>query len=279
MIMNSRAACARWAVPVAAFIFTLLPAPAPPAAAGDDPQPALPPLDLHIAPVITRAGEEFEARLHAETGEPLGVFAVRIEAALAQVQLRSWAFGEGLQNHIALNGEPPVCDIIIYPDGSRMFAVMVLDPPFSSQDYGSEAFVLDFQVETENPAATCILYSGDTPDYEPGDDLLTVVGRMSPERHCAPVFIAGAPAFRRGDADGDARRSLTDALHILNYLFLAGRNLDCADAADTNDDGLVNVTDCVFLLGALFLETAPPWTDCGRDATRDSLPACGRTSC
>jgi hypothetical protein len=245
----------------------------------DDPEPASAPLLLDLPAVTTHVGEEFEARLEAHTETPLRVFALRVEAAPAQVRLRSWSFGLGLRNHIALHGEPPACDIIIYPDGSRMFAVMVMDPPFSSREYGSECFVLRFSVEAERPAATCILYSGDTPDYEPGDDLLSVMSRMGPERSCAPVFIAGAPSIRRGDADGDARRGITDAIRILNYLFLEARDLDCADAADANDDGLVNVTDCVLLLGTLFLGSEPPWTDCSADRTQDSLPACGRPSC
>ena len=229
--------------------------------------------------MTTRVGEQFEVRLHAHTGTPLRIFALRVEAAPAQVRLRSWSFGEGLLNHITLHGEPPACDIVVYPDGSRMFAVMAMDPPFSSQDYGSECFVLRFNVEAESPGTTCILYSGDTPDYEPGDDLLTVISRMSPERKCAPVLITGAPAFRRGDTDGDARRSITDAIHILDYLFLGVRESDCPDAADANDDGLVNVTDGVFLLGVLFLGIQPPWTDCEFDRTRDLLPECRGPSC
>jgi len=192
----------------------------PPAASQEEPGPAGKSLRLELPTVTTRVGEQFEVRLHAHTGTPLRIFALRVEAAPAQVRLRSWSFGEGLLNHITLHGEPPACDIVVYPDGSRMFAVMAMDPPFSSQDYGSECFVLRFNVEAESPGTTCILYSGDTPDYEPGDDLLTVISRLSPERRCAPVLITGAPAIRRGDADGDARRSITDAIHILDYLFL-----------------------------------------------------------
>jgi hypothetical protein len=180
---------------------------------------------------------------------------------------------------VALHGEPPACDIVVYPDGSRMFAVMVMDPPFSSRAYGSECLVLRFSVEAERPGMTCVLYSGDTPDYEPGDDLLTVIGRMSPERRCAPVLIAGGLAIRRGDADGDSRRTISDAIRILGHLFLDAPEPDCADAADANDDGRVDVTDGVFLLGVLFLGTDPPWTDCGLDRTADSLPECGGPSC
>jgi len=270
---------ARWPALAPFAVASVLALSSPPAASQEEPGPAGKSLRLELPTVTAPVGEQFEVRLHAHTGTPLRVFALRVEAAPAQVRLRSWSFGEGLLNHIALHGEPPACDIVVYPAGSRMFAVMAMAPPFSSQDYGSECFVLRFNVEAESPGITCILYSGDTPDYEPGDDLLTVISRMSPERRCAPVLITGAPAIRRGDADGDARRSITDAIHILDYLFLGVRELDCPDAADANDDGLVNVTDGVFLLGVLFLGTQPPWTDCELDRTRDLLPECGGPSC
>jgi hypothetical protein len=277
--MSPRHLDARWPALSPFAVASLLALSSPPAASQEEPGPAGKSLRLELPTVTTRVGEQFEVRLQAHTGTPLSVFALRVEAAPAQVRLRSWSFGEGLLNHIAEHGEPPACDIVVYPDGSRMFAVMVMDPPFSSQDHGSECFVLRFQVEAESPGMTCILYSGDTPDYEPGDDLLTVISRMTPERRCAPVVIAGGLTIRRGDADGDTRRTITDAIHILDHLFLGAPEPDCADASDANDDGLVNVSDGVFLLGVLFLGTDPPWMDCGPDRTTDSLPECSGPSC
>ncbi len=247
--------------------------------AQEDPGPGDAPLRLELPAARTHVGQQFERRLQLYSEKPLEVFALRIETAPALVRLRSWSFGEGIERHIALHGAPPVCDIIVYPDGSRMFAVMVMDPPFSSEEYGSECLVLQFAVEAESPGTTCILYSGDTPDYEPGDDLLTVISRMRPERRCAPVFIAGAPPIRRGDVDGDARSNITDAIRILRYLFAGGEEPDCADAADLNDDGRVDMVDSVALLRALFHAIEPPWPECSADRTRDSLPSCGRPSC
>ena len=81
--------------------------------------------------------------------------------------------------------------------------------------------------------------------------------------------------FLRGDADGNGRRQTTDALHILRGLF-RGERLDCADAADVNDDGNVDVTDPVMLLRALFCENAGPIPvprrHAGNDPTPDDLP-------
>ena len=46
--------------------------------------------------------------------------------------------------------------------------------------------------------------------------------------------------FIRGDADGDGRLNLADALGVLNFLFANGTpNLDCVNALDANDrDGV-----------------------------------------
>ena len=65
--------------------------------------------------------------------------------------------------------------------------------------------------------------------------------------------------FIRGDVDEDRRFRVTDALVVLQALFLGGPGTEvCADAADINDDGKLNVSDCVFLLSYLFRGGPPP---------------------
>jgi RNA polymerase sigma factor (sigma-70 family) len=85
--------------------------------------------------------------------------------------------------------------------------------------------------------------------------------------------------FRRGDADGDLRAELTDAVIILSGLFLGG-DLPCEDAADVDDDGALRLTDAVQLLVHLFLSGPPPappgLAGCGRDPTADALYPCSR---
>ena len=57
-----------------------------------------------------------------------------------------------------------------------------------------------------------------------------------------------------------------------------GYEIDCADACDFNDDGLINLADPVFGLNYLFTFGAvppPPGAyDDGPDPTEDSLPVC-----
>lgn len=86
----------------------------------------------------------------------------------------------------------------------------------------------------------------------------------------------GAPRFVRGDTDADGKINLTDAVSVLNYLFVGGREPSCFDAADSDDNGQLQLTDAVRLLGWLFLGNAAPpapspssgtypQTDCGTD--------------
>ena len=58
------------------------------------------------------------------------------------------------------------------------------------------------------------------------------------------------PSFHRGDA-----LQLTDAVRILNFLFLGTGRIDCMDAADADNNGTVQLTDAVRILNVLFLGT------------------------
>jgi hypothetical protein len=81
--------------------------------------------------------------------------------------------------------------------------------------------------------------------------------------------------FRRGDADGDGRVGLTDAVEVLASLFQGGGPLACEDASDADDDGALGLTDAVSILVYLFQGgTAPPDpgpSACGSDPTGDAL--------
>lgn len=89
--------------------------------------------------------------------------------------------------------------------------------------------------------------------------------------------------FLRGDATGDGNINITDAVNILNYLFLGGGEPICQDAADSDDSGVVNLTDAVFILNWLFLggisPPAPGPDSCGADPTPDALECVEFFSC
>src|SRR5262249_22817969 len=64
--------------------------------------------------------------------------------------------------------------------------------------------------------------------------------------------------------------------------FQGQRIMDCPDAADVNDDGIVNISDPVYLLRFLFQGgpgPPPPFPVCGADPTADSLGCASYTTC
>jgi len=84
--------------------------------------------------------------------------------------------------------------------------------------------------------------------------------------------------FIRGNANGDERLDIADAVWILNELFHDGRPSPCGDAADSNDDGRIDISDAVHLIRYLFLTgSAPSWPfpECGLDETEDDLDCPG----
>ena len=83
--------------------------------------------------------------------------------------------------------------------------------------------------------------------------------------------------FRRGDANNDGALNLTDGVVILGFLFLGSGELPCLDAADADDGGTVQVTDAVVLFNYLFRgEAAPvePFGSCGSDPTTGDALHC-----
>jgi uncharacterized delta-60 repeat protein len=88
--------------------------------------------------------------------------------------------------------------------------------------------------------------------------------------------------LKRGTIDADDKVDITDAIVLLQYLFLGGDAPQCLDAADVDDSGELNVTDPIRLLSHLFLGgIAPeePFTQCGRDITLDSIECNVHPSC
>ena len=76
------------------------------------------------------------------------------------------------------------------------------------------------------------------------------------------------PTFVRGDSDDNGILNLTDAIFNLNYLFVGGSQPGCFDASDADNNGSLQLTDGIFILNYLFLGgRAPPEPNgaCGPD--------------
>jgi len=81
--------------------------------------------------------------------------------------------------------------------------------------------------------------------------------------------------FVRGDANADGGNDISDAVFVLNYLFVGGGLVpECAKSADANDSGVLDLTDAIFELNFLFQggqPIPPPFPGCGLDETEDPL--------
>ena len=87
-------------------------------------------------------------------------------------------------------------------------------------------------------------------------------------------IVGDQTVFIRGDSNGDSVIDLSDARHTLGYLFLGTEAPVCLDAADSDDDGNLNITDpvrtLVFLFrGGPFLPA--PYPNAGIDPTPDTM--------
>ena len=119
----------------------------------------------------------------------------------------------------------------------------------------------------------------DTPDYISGLQISgsTLLVAVSGANALFRVLIFPfSPEFVRGDFDSSGAVNITDAVGIAEYLFGNGTAPLCNDAADTNDDGILDVSDPVYLLFALFIPgSSPPpapFPEPGNDPTfRDNL--------
>ena len=73
-----------------------------------------------------------------------------------------------------------------------------------------------------------------------------------------------------GDASSDGLVNLSDAVFIINYVFLGGAAPSYELAADVNCDASVNVSDAVFLINYIFNNGKTPC-----DSDGDGQPDCG----
>ena len=94
---------------------------------------------------------------------------------------------------------------------------------------------------------------------------------------CQPLVPV---TFRRSDANGDGRFNVADPVVILMCSFLSQACSGCPDARDANDDGLVDMSDAVYLFNWRFGDGPPPpgpFPACGADPSADGLECLGIT--
>jgi hypothetical protein len=92
--------------------------------------------------------------------------------------------------------------------------------------------------------------------------------------------------FQRGDCNDDGRINITDGINLLGVLFLGNRVPLCDDACDANDSNTLDISDPIYMLNYLFqggTPIAPPRIEdgCGPDTPNGStLMSCSAyTAC
>lgn len=116
-------------------------------------------------------------------------------------------------------------------------------------------------------------------ELEGENEALEIVSR---EFEATFEITSGGTLFVRGDPNSDGKTDLSDAVAILNYLFLGGLEPTCLDSADTDDNGQVQITDAIRVLDYLFSGGPPPAVpaeSCGTDPTEDELDCEGYVPC
>jgi hypothetical protein len=90
-----------------------------------------------------------------------------------------------------------------------------------------------------------------------------------PELLADYVFDAGGECeslFRRGDCNDDDKVDISDAVCVLNWLFLGADSPGCIAVTNSNGDAGADISDATYLLNHLFLGGPPPaapFPECG----------------
>jgi subtilisin family serine protease len=86
-------------------------------------------------------------------------------------------------------------------------------------------------------------------------DFSTFLGDYIPGYASAEISLS---SDIRGDANGDQTVNVSDAVHIINYIFLNGEPPVSQCGGDANNDSDVNVSDAVFIINYIFINGSPP---------------------
>ena len=122
------------------------------------------------------------------------------------------------------------------------------------------------------------------PEFLVGSPANPIGARLRHATIRALTYDASLPTFLRGDANGNGRVSVTDAIVLLQVLF-RGRDSDCPLALDLNRAPGLEPTDAAYLLRHLFSDgfappPPPPFPECARHGgIFTSSLSCERSTC
>jgi len=82
-------------------------------------------------------------------------------------------------------------------------------------------------------------------------------------------IIISEPPYICGDANGDDDVNVSDAVYIINYVFVGSESPDPLESSDCNCDGTCNISDAVWIINYVFVAGDEP---CDTDG--DAVPDC-----
>ena len=85
----------------------------------------------------------------------------------------------------------------------------------------------------------------------------------------AELTVTEEQPYICGDASGDGMVNVSDAVYIINFVFSGGNPPDPLEAGEVNCDGMVNVSDAVFIINYVFSSGKAPC-----DSDGDTIPDC-----
>jgi hypothetical protein len=166
--------------------------------------------------------------------------------------------------------------IVLQPSGSQRIGKLTAQGTIPA---GGGCSTLEIRFENPSPTTLCHPLDGPL-----AWNVVTWNNRTIGANPGSISVLLCPSIFHRGDSNSDNLIDISDAIFILDWLFLAGPPPACLDAADVNDEGAIEISDVVFLLSDLFLpqtgSTIPdpgPYA-CGPDPTVDGL-GCERSPC
>lgn len=168
--------------------------------------------------------------------------------------------------------------------------VVSLAPPFDviPAGTGAEIALMDYAIDggAMDGDTTTIDFS-DQVGQPPVAVVISVNGGSTPpdEVVSGSITVQGVatPNFIRGDSNDDGIVDVSDVVHLAKWLFGVGPANPCDDAGDVNDNGALDaIDDPLFLIAYLFQNgpaPAAPFPACGPDGTGMDGLDCMGTSC
>jgi len=209
-------------------------------------------------------------------GFSFGLRKDQVEAALA---FRHITGGSAVE-------EPDFFSVTFAEEGAalRLGCILSLDEPLRSFGPGTDLELVRIDLCGTASGGSIVFASDVTERGSPivmGD---TEGIKWTPTTQDLSLTAGSRPCFVRGDVNEDSAFDIVDPLNVLLHLF-GTRALPCMKAADANDDGMISLSDAIFMLAWQFQGggdiPSPFWDrqrahenadhECGPDPTRDEL--------